>query len=209
MRKTRRFSRSTSVPCCGVFFLISGAPGAGKTSCLKRLRQALPNISWHDHDEIGVPPDADLVWRQRTLERWVQEALKRQDRGRSMGLTSNAPFGELLATPSFPRLSGARGIVIDVADQERVRRLRSRGAAGLACQDTLCWAAWHRMHGIDPTWEPSVIRRGAWSGMRWDRVEGLTNADARWDVTVLPTTGQPFAWVAVQLSAWVGGMPLG
>ncbi len=189
-------------------FLISGAPGAGKSSCLRHLRQALPKISWHDHDEIGVPSDADTQWRQRTLEHWVVQALKRQERGRSFGLVSTAPFAELLAAPSFSRLQGARGILLDVSDRERVRRLRGRGSPELACQDTLCWAAWHRMHAIDPQWEPRVIRAEGWPFMRWEQIERLQKTDARWDVSVLDTTGQPFPWVAVQLSAWVGGASL-
>src|SRR5207248_2943374 len=62
-----------------VLFLLFGSSAAGKTSALNELRDRMPGLAVHDHDEIGVPPAADTAWRQQAN-------------------------GELLATPSAMRL---------------------------------------------------------------------------------------------------------
>ena len=63
-------------------------------------------LIFHDSDEVGVPGGADVAWRQRTLEGWVQRALRYQRDGHDMLLTGQSPLAELIAAPSTPLLDG-------------------------------------------------------------------------------------------------------
>ena len=58
----------------------------------------------------------------------------------------------------------------------RIDPLRARGATG-DTQEMLCWAAWQRMHAVDPQWRPDVIREGGAAEMRWERWEGWQRGD--------------------------------
>jgi broad-specificity NMP kinase len=58
-----------------MLYLVTGASGAGKTACLSRLRELSPGVIWHDFDDVGVPADADKVWRQHTTEYWSQKVI--------------------------------------------------------------------------------------------------------------------------------------
>jgi hypothetical protein len=65
-----------------MLFLLFGSTGSGKSEALAELRRRkLPQLACHDFDEMGVPRGADLVWRQRSNERWVRAALEQQSRG--------------------------------------------------------------------------------------------------------------------------------
>ncbi|MBZ9749609.1 hypothetical protein K7W42_01900 [Deinococcus sp. HMF7604] len=74
--------------------------------------------------------------RQALTESWLQTAVQS---GRPFGLLGPCPLSEILAAPSAA-CSEIRHLLLDVADTERVRRLRARGD-GQATQETLNWAA--------------------------------------------------------------------
>jgi hypothetical protein len=84
---------------------ISGSDCSGKTTTV-RACGPVRGLVWHDFDEIGVPPGADPVWRQRSLEDWFQRALRCQADGLDMLLTGQSPLGEVLACPSAAALDG-------------------------------------------------------------------------------------------------------
>ena len=65
-----------------MLYLVTGASGSGKTACLNKLRVLSADVSWHDFDDVGVPTDADKVWRQRTTEYWLKRAIQNQSNGR-------------------------------------------------------------------------------------------------------------------------------
>src|SRR5437899_11433481 len=139
--------------------MITGASGGGKSVALSGLQMTHPQIAWYDFDAIGVPLHANKKWRQKSIEQWLQIVLEHQSRTQDVGLCGQAPFGELLASPSAPDLTGIAGCLLDCGDVVRIDRLRGRNAhdRGIS-QEMLNWAAWHRMHAADPQWRQDVIR---------------------------------------------------
>ena len=147
--------------------VVSGASGAGKSAVLPDIAKLLPAVSWHEFDSIGVPGDADTAWRQRTLEGWIQRAREWEGQGGEFGLCGQVAYGELLACPTAPRLATLSFCLLDCGDLVRIRRLRAAERA--VDQDTLNWAAWLRVHAVDPQWRPDVITERGAPDFEWDR----------------------------------------
>ncbi len=185
-----------------MLFLITGASGSGKSACIPHLKRLIPDILIHDVDELGVPDGADAVWRQRITEKWILQALVYQWAGHDMVLCGNTVLGEVLASPSAPALDGLATCLLDCHDVVRIDRLQGRGD-DQATQDMLCWAAWQRMHAVDPQWRPDVIQDGSAPEMRWDRWHDWQRSDPRWDVWVLDTTELSVETVAERIATWV------
>lgn len=185
-----------------MLFLVTGASGSGKTACLEKLRGLTLDIAWFDFDDVGVPDDADKIWRQRTAEYWVQKAIDLQSKGQSMGLNGNVTYGEILACPSSIKINRIEACLLDCHDVTRVDRLRRRGTYG-ATQDMLCWAAWQRMHAVDPQWRRDVIKDGGAPEMVWQRWEDWQRGDERWQVRVIDTTKLTIDQVAVEVASWI------
>ena len=185
-----------------MLFLITGASGSGKSACLDKVRELSADVIWHDFDDVGVPSNADKVWRQRTTEHWLKRAIQNQDNGRDTGLSGNVILGEVLACPSAPQVDAIVACLLDCYDVVRIDRLRARGLHG-ATQDMLCWAAWQRMHAVDPQWRQDVIREGGAPEMRWERWESWRSGDMRWQVHLIDTTVMTIEEVASEISKWV------
>ncbi len=190
-----------------MLFLLFGSSAAGKTFAMDALRERAANVAIHDFDEIGVPPGADTAWRQRANELWVRRALAYQDAGIDLLLAGQAPFGELLATPSAPLVDAISACLPDCDDQTRVARLRARGPDWFArapgdLQDYLNWAEWLRHHARDPGWRSEVIKRGA-AEMHWQRWSSWQAGDPRWRVRVIDTSDVPVEHVVDELLTWI------
>jgi hypothetical protein len=173
-----------------VLFTLTGSSCAGKTTAARACSD-LPGLVVHDFDEIGVPRDADLRWRQRTLEHWIQVVLEYQAHGVDVLLTGQSPLGEVLASPSAPQLQGIAVCLLDVDDRERIRRLERRDPGFWdreRRQSFLGWAHWHREHAADPQSRPEVITAGGWDRMHWTRWHDWTQQDPRWHTTVIDTS---------------------
>ncbi|MEX2542945.1 MAG: hypothetical protein WD314_14140 [Trueperaceae bacterium] len=190
-----------------MLFYVCGAGGAGKSACLGALRELEPEVSWWEFDDVGVPEHPDKRWRQRAMETWVRRALAKQETGRDSGLCGQGSYGELLAAPSAHLLDGVVACLLDVRDVERVDRLRSRGSSEAASQEMLNWAAWNRMHAVDPQWRQDVIMDGGEPDMRWERWRDWQRGDPRWCVTTLDTTDSSIDQVAQRLRDWRRGKP--
>ncbi len=181
---------------------VTGASGSGKTACMPELARLLPGVPLHDFDEEGVPPGADKVWRQRTTETWLQRGRALAREGRPLVVCGQAVLGEILACPSAADAGGVAACLLDCADVARIDRLRSRGTHGCT-QDTLNWAAWQRVHAVDPQWRPDVIREGAAPEMRWERWQDWRRGDPRWREEAVDTTALSLAEVAARVARWV------
>jgi hypothetical protein len=185
-----------------VLFLLFGSSASGKTIAIDGLRGRVASLAAHDFDELGVPSDADTVWRHRANEAWVLRALEYQASGIDVLLAGQTPFGELLATPSAPLLDAISACLLDCDDETRRARLAARSAAD--SREYLSWAAWMRGHAADPGWRPDVMRHpDTDADMRWDRCESWTAGDPRWRVVRLDTTQRSPSAVADALEAWV------
>lgn len=183
-------------------FLVTGASGSGKTSCLGPLRDLHPEIAWHDFDELGVPPKPDKKWRHRQTEHWVNTAIQYQNEGRDTGICGNIILGEVLACPSGSQLDHVATCLLDCYDVTRIDRLRKRGLHG-DTQDMLCWAAWQRMHAADPQWRQDVIKEDGAPEMHWDRWDTWERGDPRWQVSLIDTTKLSIEEVAAEVSSWM------
>lgn len=187
-----------------MLFLLWGASGAGKTTCLHALAEELPTLAAHDFDEVGVPPSPDTAWRHRTAEQWVRRALAYQGQGRDMLLSAQLAHGELLACPSASALTGITSCLLDCDDYERIDRIRRRGGGtDAATQDMLCWAVWLRMHARDPQWHPEAITESGDPAMCWERWQTWSRGDPRWRVRRLDTSGVRVEETVATVRAWV------
>ncbi|MEU4606621.1 hypothetical protein AB0F43_26815 [Kribbella sp. NPDC023972] len=186
--------------------MLTGSSCSGKTTLACEVGARVRGVVVHDHDEIGVPEDADTQWRNRTMELWIRRALEYQDQGLDLLLTGQSPLGEVLACPSAPLLDGIAVCLVDVADDERRRRLARRDGdrwSAAAVEAFVGWSAWHRGHARDPQYRPEVIIEGSWPEMAWHRWSTWTKDDPRWSTHLLDTTDQPLEHSVAILERWI------
>lgn len=86
---------------------VAGSSCSRKTTA-GRACADLPNLAVHDFDEVGVPDDADLRWRQRSMEHWLHRVLEYQSAGVDVLLLGQCPLGVVLATATPPTRPTAR-----------------------------------------------------------------------------------------------------
>ena len=185
-----------------MLYLVTGASSSGKTACLDILRQRSPQVVWYDFDEVGVPTNADKVWRHRTTEYWLQRAIQNQAQGLDTGISGNIILGEVLACPSAPEINRLAVCLLDCSDVVRIDRLRARGSNG-ANMEMLCWAAWQRMHAVDPQWYQNTIRDDGAPELQWERWKNWQRGDSRWQTYVLDTTTLTIEEVAESILRWM------
>lgn len=185
-----------------MFFLVSGAAAAGKSTLLRNISNQIGDLACHDHDEKRV---VDMYTRCQQLEQWVQSALKFQREGHDFLLVSHSPLGELLACPSAPKLSGISACLLDCSDIVRITRMRKRGVDTRwpPTQHVLNWAAWHRMHAWDSQWEQHVIVGNGPSDHFYDRWTSWEQNDERWHVRVIDTTTIDAGQVLDMVVMWI------
>ena len=145
-------------------FIITGASGSGKSASLSHLQEDFENV--FDFDSVGVPDNADKIWRQKTTEYWLHEYAKNK---KSMILCGQIVLGELISCPSFRGFDHIKALHLDVYDLTRIHRIDKI----LRTQDMLNWSSWLRMHSHDPQWCPHVIKDNAWDALdfsQWDKL---------------------------------------
>jgi hypothetical protein len=193
-----------------MLFLIMGASGSGKSSCLNGLRQQTPHIDWRDFDDAPKHPNSTAD-RQLTTEYWLQVAKQNQERGISTGIAGTIVLGEVLACPSAPAIEAIHALLLDCADIVRIDRIRARDGIDASCatQDMLCWAAWLRMHSSDPQWRQDVIQTPGAPGMNWKRWSSWNKDDPRWKVNVLDNTSLSVEETTDALVAWANERSMG
>jgi hypothetical protein len=135
----------------------------------QRAKKLLPdNIKVFDFDDVGVPENADRVWRQKSTEYWIKKTIEYQSNNRDICVCGTSVLGEILASPSMPQVNDIAVCLLDCSDWVRIERLHKRGTYG-ANQDMLNWAVWLRMHSVDPKWHQDVIKEACWEKMQWNR----------------------------------------
>lgn len=185
-----------------MFFLVTGAAAAGKSTVIANLSSRLENLVCHDGDERKV---TDEYTRCQQLEEWIQFALNYQQEGRDFLLASHSPLGELLACPSARKLAGIAACLLDCNDPDRIQRMRKRGIDPRwpPTQDVLNWASWHRMHAWDSQWEQHVIIENGPPEHSYNSWIHWKQTDERWRVSIINTTGREIEWVLDQVAGWV------
>ena len=187
-----------------MLFLVMGASGSGKSSCLTGLKQTMPDVDWRDFDDAPKHPTSPAE-RQLVTEYWLQIAVKNQAEGLSTGIAGTTVLGEVLACPSATNIDGIHALLLDCADPLRIERIRARDGlhAKAASQEMLCWAAWLRMHAIDPQWRQDVIQSQAAPRMNWDRWSSWQKGDARWQVPILDNSTLTVEQTTEAVIAWL------
>jgi hypothetical protein len=110
-------------------------------------------------------------------------------------------MGEILACPSAPQIE-LRVALLDCHDVVRLDRLRIRGTHGIT-QEMLSWAAWQRVHAVDPRWRQDVICSAELNDMRWERWTYWYRGDPRWRVHIIDTTELGIDQVVERIASWV------
>ena len=185
-----------------MLFLLSGAAASGKKTVARQLITRLTTLSAHHENEI---PATTGQTRMANMERWVDTALDLEAQGVDLLLLAASPLGELLASPGAPDLAGIAACLLDCHDHERSRRIARRepDPNWTFGMDMLCWAAWHRMHAIDPQWEQRVIRDAFREHYAWDRWCHWTPEDPRWRVKLVDTTTQSVTETVDTVAGWI------
>lgn len=138
---------------------MAGSTCSGKTTAAGHCTD-VEGLAIHEFDEIGVPSTADTLWRQRSMEQWIQRIVEYQDRGVDVLLTGQSPLGEVLASPSAPRINGIAACLLDVDDRERLRPNTRQRRTSRSCYSTagrsvppLTPSRWNRsMKSSSPRW---------------------------------------------------------
>jgi hypothetical protein len=187
-----------------MLFFITGANGVGKTACLPALARLLPDFVVNNFADLGVPANPDARWRQETTELWLRTYLeKHQPQRRNVVVSGEAILGEILACPSIDQVDAFHTCLLDCDDVTRVDRLRARGTYGPNMQ-ILCWAAYLRVHAVDPSWCPEVIQTSEPSIMRWGQWTKRQRGDAVWRQEVIDTSRLTLEEVAAEIAKWIG-----
>lgn len=187
-----------------MLLFITGASGAGKTAVIPGLRKRLMHFDIHDFDERGVPAEADTRWRQQETEVWINRAIENQRLGRDTVVCGGAVFGEILACPSVSQIDHLGVCLLDCDDIVRLDRMRKfRGEE--PTMDLLAWAAWQRVHAVDPTWCPEVITRDGFDAMRWDQWREWERGDPRWQVSIIDTGHKKIEQITAEVARWIEG----
>lgn len=186
-----------------MLFFVTGANGAGKTACIPALARLLPTAAIHDFADLGVPEHPDIIWRQLTTEAWLRRYIEtyQADR-RHVVISGEAVFGEIQAAPSINEVDEWHACLLDCGDIERVDRLRRRATFG-PNQDILSWAAWLRVHSVDPAWCPEAIQTISHPSMAWQRLPSFQRGDPRWQQPIIDTTNLTIDETAAAIAAWV------
>ena len=185
-----------------MLYLLSGAAASGKKTLAPIVSARVTNLVFHHESEI---PATDQRGRMANMEQWLERTATYEANGKDLLLLAASPLGELLASPRATELSGIAACLLDCHDHERSRRhvhrpVDPRWPFGM---DTLCWAAWHRMHAIDPQFEQRVIRASEVSHYAWERWSAWQQGDRRWAVEVVDTTTEPVSRSAERVASWI------
>lgn len=188
-----------------MLFFVPGASGAGKTAIIPKLKELLPEIAVYDFDvypqfeKIGVLDSP--AQRQRVAEVWIQQAL--QNNPQHTVVTGLGVMGEVFACPSALQVDHIAFCLLDCDDITRLDRIRQRGQPEYATIEILCWAAWLRVHHIDPQFRPDVINDGKNPDMVWERWSGWQHGHPHWRAHIINTTSLSISEVAEQVAMWV------
>jgi hypothetical protein len=189
-----------------MLLVLTGSSCSGKSTLAFAVAERCDRLAVHDSDESGVPRNPPPHWRNHNTEEWIRRALDYQTDRVDLLLTGQAPLGEILAAPSAPLLDAIAVCLIDVADEERGRRLRQRDPDRWSDREVdrfNNWAAWHRGHARDPRHRPDVITKDSAPDMAWHRWSSWTAADPRWQTPIIDTTGCPRDTAVDELERWL------
>ncbi len=186
-----------------MLIFVTGASGSGKTAVIPGLTEKFPEYAVHDFDEREQPADADTRSRQEQTEYWINKSIENQHLGQDTIICGGAVYGEILACPSISQIEDLAVCLLDCTDTERIRRMQEYGST--PTMKILTWAAWLRIHALDPTWCPEVITEQGYDLMRWHWLDWAPD-DKRWQVTIIDTSGKKIKQIVGEFTKWMGSI---
>lgn len=185
-----------------MLLFVTGASGSGKTAVIPGLRKRFPEFAIHDFDEREVPVVADSRWRQEQTEFWINQAIQNQRLGKDTVICGGAVYGEILACPSVNQIDHLEVCLLDCTEMIRIDRMRKfqRHEPDMA---VLAFACWLRVHAVDPTWCPDVIRQDSYNLMHWDNWADWQRGDPRWRQQVIDTSGKKIEQITTEVARWI------
>jgi energy-coupling factor transporter ATP-binding protein EcfA2 len=189
----------------GMFLLVTGASGAGKSTVraavAPHLSPEIESVELHHVAAIAALPD--IAWRQEATEAAVRRALELQAEGRHLLLSGDpVAAGEVLAAPSAVALAGVAVCLLDLSPEAQIARLTQRGDAPALLAHHHAFAEWMRGHARDPRHMPEVLSTNGWEAMRWQRWTSIDPAGGAWGMSVLDTSELAPDDVAAQIVSW-------
>ncbi len=188
-----------------MFFLVTGASGAGKTTVRKLIGEEFADVlEVAELGMLGSNPKWDIEWRHRMVERAVQKAIEAQREGKHFLLCGDpVPPGEVWAAPSADRLDRLNVCLLDAAEKAQTARLLERGDDPKYIGHHVAFADWMRQHVVDQHHRPEVIMQNAWPQMRWDRWVGDGANQPPWNSYIIETSELQPPEVARLVAQWL------
>ncbi len=132
---------------------ITGASGSGKTTIVKELQRAtLSNLQFCYFDSVGIPSPESMLkefgsaeeWQRQTTIKWVKEIKAKYLATSSVVFDGQMRLAFVLEACKSNHVDLYDIVLLDCSDEERNKRLVSRGQAELATGDMANWAAYLR-----------------------------------------------------------------
>lgn len=189
-----------------MLYLISGALASGKTTVGRAVCDRIENL---EYLEEGTRLATDGDGRLKNLELFIEDALELEARGKDAVFGSQAPLGEVLASPRVIELQGIAACLLDVHDFVRMERWRNRSIGrgdypeeppGM---DHFCWAVFHRLHARDHRYEQRVLLSRNHPRSVWERWTGWAAGDPRWRVFTNDSSTQDVEATVGAVSDWI------
>lgn len=185
-----------------MLLVVTGASGSGKTVVMPGLKKKFSEFSVHDFDERMAPAIGDNRGRQEQTEYWINRAIENQHLGQDTIICGGAVYGEILACPSIHQIDHLAVCLLDCTDIVRIDRMRRHGRQE-PDMALLGWAAWLRVHAVDPTWCPAVIMHDSYDSMHWDNWHAWQRGDPRWQQAIIDTSGKKIAQITAEVGRWI------
>ena len=169
----------------------------------RALPERLPGLRMLDPDARKVP--GTMAGRQDFIAEWMAEVVEWEAEGFDAVVPTQSPLGEILGSPAARRVEGIAGASLDCHDRVRLERWHERGVHPdwPINMDHFCWAAFHRMHAHDPTFEARVLIDSGAPGQRWEQWTGWAKDDPRWDVLYHDSSGVELDETLSILGEWI------
>jgi uridine kinase len=134
-------------------FFVTGASGSGKTTIIKELERLHPDhFVFYYFDSVGVPSFHEMkrkygsgeAWQRQTTIQWVKQIKREFLPQKSAILEGQMRISFILEACKENDISDFQIFLFDCNDEERKKRLISRGQSDLANQKMLDWAEYLR-----------------------------------------------------------------
>lgn len=117
-------------------FFITGAEGAGNSSIIHYLNNAVSKTKVYDFDEKGVPSNPPLQWRLDTTDYWIKKSIENSKKGFSTIISGLSFPSEIKKSKYFEKAPDIYFCLLDLNEKEREKRLIRRDASKEVINDT-------------------------------------------------------------------------